>query len=154
MAKKIRAANQLVEMFGRQIPKGRADGYNRTTFRLSKAAKHAMDIRVAQDGYGLRGKSRWIMDAVNEFLDPKTWGRPGLENPRIWKRIVLDTELQRERMLKDAINLTDEMRVRLWRAAIDAVLYGAEIEEPVYLEISIASVIRAAVMWKLGQTTL
>lgn len=81
MAKKIRAANQLVEMFGRQIPKGRADGYNRTTFRLSKAAKHAMDIRVAQDGYGLRGKSRWIMDAVNEILDPKTWGRPGLENP-------------------------------------------------------------------------
>ena len=49
MAKKIRAANQLVEMFGRQIPKGRADGYNRTTFRLSKAAKHAMDIRVAED---------------------------------------------------------------------------------------------------------
>ena len=67
---------------------------------------------------------------------------------------MLDTELQRERMLKDAINLTDEMRVRLWRAAIDAVLYGAELEEPVYLEISIASVIRAAVMWKLGQTTL
>ncbi len=141
-------------MFARQIPKGCAEGYNRTTFRLSKAAKHAMDIRVIQDGYGLRGKSRWIMDAANEFLDTKTWARPGLENPQIWKRIVLDTEFQREPMLKDAINITNEMRVRLWRAAIDAVLYGAELEEPVYLEVSIASVIRAAVMWKLGQTTL
>jgi hypothetical protein len=153
---KIIASDQQAKALARQICKGKGNinNYNRTTFRLSPAAKYAMDIRVAQDGYGLRGKSRWIMDAVNEFLNSKTWVKSGIANPHIWKRIVIDTELQRETMVKDAINLTDEMRIHLWRAAIDAALYGAESEEPVYLEISIASVIRAAVMWKLSQKVL
>jgi hypothetical protein len=124
---------------------------NRTTIRLSKQEKQAMDMRVIQDGYGMRGKSRWIMNVVSEFLDPETWDIPGLDGSKIWQRIVVDTELQREVMVKDAVNIGEEMRKKLWRAAIDSALYGATLDEPVYLEVTIASVIRAAVMWKIGQ---
>ena len=54
-------------------------------------------------------------------------------------------------MVKDAINIGEEMRIQLCKAAIEAALYGASLDEPVYLEITIASIIRAAIMWKIGQ---
>ncbi len=124
---------------------------NRTTFRIFKYAKKAMDIRVVEDGYGFRGKSRWITDITNEFIDPATWAKLGIENTKIWQRIVIDTELQRENMVKDAINISEEMRIQLCKASIEAALYGASLDEPIYLEITISSIIRAAIMWKIGQ---
>jgi hypothetical protein len=129
----------------------RDENNNRTTFRIFKYAKKAMDMRVIQDGYGFRGKSRWIMDITNEFIDPKTWDNLSIENTKIWQRIVIDTELQKENMVKDAINISEEMRIQLCKASIEAALYGASLEEPIYLEITIASIIRAAIMWKIGQ---
>jgi hypothetical protein len=131
-------------------------GHERTTrfsFRVSSEIKKAITIRAIEENYGSRGKSRWVIDAVREFLDPATWagkGTPG-ERERIWKRIVVDTELHKERLTTDVVNLPDDVRTMLWRAAIEAALYGAEQDDPVYLEVSISSVIRAAVMWKLGR---
>jgi len=146
MANKYRVTVEQSEMFAVQL-RDKQDS-ERTTFRISKPVKHAMDMMVIQDGYGLRGKSRWIMDAVDSFLDPKTWGGSDIQ---IWKRIVIDTELYKETLIKDAINIPERTKITLWRAAIASALYGAEMpEQEVYLEISISSVIRAAVMWKLG----
>lgn len=127
---------------------------NRTTYRISPQAKQAMNVRLTQDGYGLRGKSRWIGDVINAFLSNETWGSLAQEEGGIWKRIVVDTEARKETLIKDAINVDESLRIRLWHASIDAALYGAKLEEPVYLEISISSIIRAAIMWKLGQDNL
>lgn len=124
---------------------------NRTTYRISPHAKQAMNVRLTQDGYGLRGKSRWIRDVITTFLAKETWGSLAQEEGGIWKRIVVDTEARREVLIKDAINVDENLRITLWHASIDAALYGAKLEEPVYLEISISSIIRAAIMWKLGQ---
>lgn len=150
MVMKLKVPGAQSEIFSEHL--GKRTESDRTTFRLSQAAKRSMDIRVTQDGYGLRGKSRWIMNTVEEFLDPTTWSIPGEQSAQIWKRIVIDTELHKEPLVKDAINLPEDLRITLWRAAIEAALYGAEMDEPAYLEISISSVIRAAVMWKLGRT--
>lgn len=146
MANKLRVSAETLDLFhSSSIDRQESE---RTTFRISKPAKHAMDMMVIEDGYGMRGKSRWIMGAVETFLSPETWGE-GRE--QIWKRIVIDTELYKEALVKDAINIPEKTRVVLWHAAISAALYGAELDEdPVYLEISISSVIRAAVMWKIG----
>lgn len=127
---------------------------NRTTYRISPQAKQAMNVRLTQDGYGLRGKSRWIGDVINAFLSKETWGSLAQEDGGIWKRIVVDIEARKETLVKDAINVDESLRIRLWHASIDAALYGAKLEEPVYLEISISSIIRAAIMWKLGQDNL
>lgn len=124
---------------------------NRTTYRISPQAKQAMNVRLTQDGYGLRGKSRWIGDVIKAFLSKETWGSLAQEEGGIWKRIVVDTEARRETLIKDAINVDESLRVTLWHASIEAALYGARLEDPVYLEISISSIIRAAIMWKLGQ---
>ena len=125
----------------------------RTTFRLSSPAKQEMTVQIAQGGYGMRGKSKWLADTVDEFLDPSTW-RLDVANIgpiNSWKRIVLDTEMLKEKLVIDAVNLDEGIRIKLWRSAIDAAIYGSELNEPVYLDISTASVIRAAIMWKISK---
>ena len=129
---------------------------NRTTFRLSAEAKRLMSIRIMEDGYGMRGKSIWVTETLHEFLDPKTWELKVNQDPPLgsWKRIVIDTELLREKLVVDAVNLTDDVRCSLWKSAIDVAIYGSEMDEPEYLDISSASVIRAAIMWKLWNKTV
>ena len=129
-------------LLSEEINASKRDIYGRMDYRLSKVARHAIELRMAQENYGLRGKSRWIQEAVDSFL--------ALE-PGTWQRIIVDTEQYREPLVREAVNLTDERRIKLWRASIDACLYGASLDDPVYLEISIASVIRAAIMWRLGK---
>lgn len=134
-----------------------ADHPVRTSFRLSKDVKQAMQVRITQDGYGLRGKSRWITTAVTEFLGHDTW--VGLPSSSVglavtpWKRIVIDKEMayKEKDTVPDAINVTKDLWIMLWRSAMGAALYGAELDDPVYLEISVAAIIRAAITWKLGE---
>lgn len=125
----------------------------RTTFRLSKEAKRQMNIQIVQDGYGMRGKSQWVTETILEFIDSKTWTLNVQEAEPInsWKRIVIDTELLREKLVVDAVNLEDSTRIHLWRSTIDVAIYGSEMDDPEYLDISSASIIRAAIMWKLSK---
>lgn len=141
MTKVIQQQEQLT-LLGEAIKNAKRESYGRMAYRLSKVAKQALEVRMTQEGYGLRGKSRWTQEAIEAFT---------AQTPGIWQRIVIDTEQYSEPLSPDAVNLTDELRVKLWRASIDAALYGSELDEPVYLEISIASVIRAAIMWRLGK---
>ena len=126
----------------------------RTTFRLSKEAKKQMTIQIAQEGYGMRGKSKWVSETLLEFIDSKTWNLNIKQNEPInsWMRIVIDTELLREKLVVDAVNLEESIRIKLWKSAIDVAIYGSELDEPEYLDISSASVIRAAIMWKISNT--
>jgi hypothetical protein len=40
----------------------------RTTVRLSQGVRHAMLKRVVEEGYGLRGKSKWIAESIEHLL--------------------------------------------------------------------------------------
>ena len=39
-----------------------------TSIKLQKKLHHKMLQRIISDGYGMRGKSRWIIEAVESFL--------------------------------------------------------------------------------------
>ncbi|OGT45704.1 MAG: hypothetical protein A3E83_04525 [Gammaproteobacteria bacterium RIFCSPHIGHO2_12_FULL_41_20] len=39
-----------------------------TSIKLQKKLHHTMLQRIISDGYGMRGKSRWIIEAVDTFL--------------------------------------------------------------------------------------
>lgn len=41
----------------------------RTTVMLPKAIKQEMLSSIVQDGYGLRGKSKWVSEAVEKLLN-------------------------------------------------------------------------------------
>lgn len=155
MAKKIGLDNKNLHKVDllKKINKEEKAIKNRTTFRLSAQAKRQMSIRIMEDGYGMRGKSDWVSDTLKLFINPETWvldvkGESPIEG---WKRIVIDTELLREKLVVDAVNLTEDIRRMLWQSSIDAAIYGSKMDEPEYLDISSASVIRAAIMWRLSK---
>lgn len=39
-----------------------------TSIKLQKKLHRTLEQRVIEDGYGMRGKSKWIMEAVEAFL--------------------------------------------------------------------------------------
>lgn len=39
-----------------------------TSIKLQKKLHHKLLHHVIQDGYGMRGKSRWIIEAIDSFL--------------------------------------------------------------------------------------
>jgi hypothetical protein len=129
---------------------GRSSDTHRTTVRLPAGTRQEMMQAMASASYGLRQKSDWVCDAAREFLADETWTRLKLSDDA-WKRLVVDTECVRAaKNVVETVQVPDDLRIRLWRASIDAALWGAEQDDPVYLEISVASVIRSAILWKLG----
>jgi metal-responsive CopG/Arc/MetJ family transcriptional regulator len=40
-----------------------------TSIKLQKLLHHKMQQRVISDGYGMRGKSKWIIEAIERFLE-------------------------------------------------------------------------------------
>ncbi len=39
-----------------------------TSIKLQKSLHYKMQQRIISDGYGMRGKSRWIVEAIESFL--------------------------------------------------------------------------------------
>jgi metal-responsive CopG/Arc/MetJ family transcriptional regulator len=39
-----------------------------TSIKLQKKLHHALQKRIIADGYGMRGKSKWIMEAIESLL--------------------------------------------------------------------------------------
>ena len=146
--KRLRVATAAVPGLEREIVVDRT--VERTTFRLSPQARKAMLVTMVGEGYTLKHKSRWVQDAIDAFLDPETWRLGPLDTSNSWKRIVIDTALQREAMQQEVVMIPEALRRRVWRASVDAALYGAELEDPVHIEISIAAVIRAAIIWRVS----
>lgn len=40
-----------------------------TSIKLQKLLHHKMQQRIINDGYGMRGKSKWIIEAIEMFLE-------------------------------------------------------------------------------------
>ncbi|MCD6039728.1 MAG: hypothetical protein K0S27_1128 [Gammaproteobacteria bacterium] len=40
-----------------------------TSIKLQKSLHYKMQQRIISDGYGMRGKSRWIVEAITSFLE-------------------------------------------------------------------------------------
>lgn len=40
-----------------------------TSLKLQKVLHYKMQQRIISDGYGMRGKSKWIIESIERFLD-------------------------------------------------------------------------------------
>lgn len=40
-----------------------------TSIKLQKKVHHRLLQRIIEDGYGMRGKSKWIIEAINSLLE-------------------------------------------------------------------------------------
>ncbi|MEJ1388355.1 MAG: hypothetical protein RPU12_10630 [Candidatus Sedimenticola sp. (ex Thyasira tokunagai)] len=116
-----------------------------TTFRLIGKLKIKMQKDVIDQGYGLKGKSRWGRDAIHGFL-----------NDPSWKDQLLDTEMIGGHEEKDVFYLTKDDRDDLITATNEVLAYAIEMtqrgirqESIGELKITATSIIRAAINWQV-----
>ncbi|NQY42003.1 MAG: hypothetical protein HRT87_01490 [Legionellales bacterium] len=81
---------------------------SRTTVRLPKGVRQEMLKRIIQEGYGLRGKSKWIAEAIDSLLVLPNF----VDYVLIADQMSFLTE-------PEVIQLPDNLRYRLDVASID-----------------------------------
>lgn len=116
------------------------------TYRLPKGMKEAvLEAVVIRDKYGLKGKSRWIGEAVHDFLKEKSW-----------KDQVLDVDMMKGKEEKDVAYLPVTLKIELDAARTEVSDYlktmceqGVRQENLNKMTITLSSIIRAAIVWRL-----
>jgi hypothetical protein len=110
-----------------------------------------MHLEIVSQGYGLKGKSRWVADTLEAFLDQSYWD--SIHAPNGWKRVLVDSEIIR--ILdprKDFAMLPRELYERTREAAIEAAWYGLHQRPPIILQLRAPAVVRSAIMWGIATT--
>ena len=79
-----------------------------TSIKVQKKLHYTMQQRIISDGYGMRGKSRWIVEAIEAFL--KISDYPTLAD------IAGDMDQLTETI---SIRLTDQLMAKIDRAIIE-----------------------------------
>jgi hypothetical protein len=100
----------------------------KTTLVMPEEMKKELRLRVVQDGYGLRGKSKWVSEAITKFLELDSFHdfveiSEGLNKLTDPDTMVIDGNL--EEMLNQAVievrkiqPLMEGVRSKIIRAAI------------------------------------
>jgi len=107
-----------------------------TSLKLQKLLHHKMQQRIIGDGYGMRGKSKWIIEAIENFLQLPDY--PSLVD--IAGEMEQLTEIVSIRLSEDLMSKLDHaiIKVRLQYPAIEGVK---------------SNLIRASIMQRLIRAT-
>lgn len=115
------------------------------TYRLPMRMKSALHAAVVRDGYGLKGKSRWVAEAVVDFLQDRSW-----------RDQVLDVDMVKGNDEKDVVFVDADIKDAVLAATRQVVAYAAEmraqgrrLENLDTLVVTQAAVMRAAIIWRL-----
>jgi hypothetical protein len=113
---------------------------SRVTIKIPKEMHNQLALITVESGYGLRGKSRWVRDQIEQLYEYD--GR---------YQFILDSMIMsNSEGMSDTITLSEDLRVMCWQLAIDTAIYGSKKDEPLYLEVYISHVIRAAILLGLA----
>lgn len=114
------------------------------TYRLPAAVKEAMLGAVVEQHYGLKGKSRWIEEAVLAFLQERSW-----------KDQVLEGEMTMGNDTKDVVYLNADVKRMIEDGTREVIAHAAEMtrrrirhENLDNLSVTASSIIRAAIVWR------
>ena len=91
--------------------------------------------------YGLRDKTRWIIEAVEDFLDD--------EKHPFRKMLVIQCEGIRNKDGQSTILMSNELWEKAWDESIAAALFGAKNEPQDFISPTVSLVIFAAILTKL-----
>jgi hypothetical protein len=128
----------------RTLPPSNGSAKKPVTYRLPAAVKEAMLGAVVEERYGLKGKSRWVEEAVLAFLQDRSW-----------KDQVLDGEMTMGNDTKDVVYLDAELKRVIEDSTRKVALHAAEMaqrrirhENLDTLNVTVSSIIRAAIAWR------
>lgn len=90
-----------------------------TSIKLQKLLHFKMQQRIISDGYGMRGKSRWIIEAIEHFLQLPDF--PSLTD--IANEMEQSSEMVSIRLSDDLMSQLDQaiIKVRLQYPAMEGV---------------------------------
>lgn len=132
---------------------------------VPKRARQGMRIDMTTRGYGLKEKSRWMVDTLEAFIDDDYWrsvrypASPGPDDDDTldgveagWQRIVVDSECIRViEPVKEWFKLDPKVLDKALAAAIKSAYYGLKQDPPLILDLSASSILRTAILWRIGQ---
>lgn len=134
---------------------------------VPKKVQKNMRVDMTTRGYGLKEKSIWMKDTLDAFLDTEYWRskryipdreedeeatQPEEDPDSSWQRIVVDSECMRVmEPVKEWFKLDPETLDRALAAAIRSAYYGLHQDPPLILDLSASSVLRTAILWRIGQ---
>jgi hypothetical protein len=104
----------------------------RTPVRLPKRLKEELDSAVIAEGYGFKGRSQWVEDAIQKLLSMKTF----------YEFVVLDEDLNVS-FSPDSFTLTEKTRDKLENAIVLVRQYNPR------MDVMLSAIIRTAIMQKL-----
>ncbi|WP_019583778.1 hypothetical protein [Thioalkalivibrio sp. ALE16] len=117
---------------------------------VPKAVQQGMRIDMTTRGYGLKEKSRWMENTFRAFTDPEYWHNVGGEAG--WRRVVVDSECIRViEPVKEWFKLEPIVIEDALACAIECAYYGLKQEPRLVLDLSASSVLRTAILWRIGQ---
>ena len=121
----------------------------RTPFRITPDLKKALTMELVNSGYGIKGKSRWVSEAVQSMLDD-----PRYDTSNIYYAQILEFAHTRQANAADSVNLPYPVWVHAWHAMLDTMKYGAALTPPEYVEVTISDVLHIAILNRLSSCTV
>lgn|GEM_PF-5520967 len=111
-----------------------------THLRLARGTRVQVGKICLDKGLGLRGKSAWINDAIQEFLRLPDW--------MVYTRPLVHASTPGK---SEQITLDAEIWMRLWEAAVAiSRAYLDDVNEPETIPPDISIIARSAIAWKVG----
>jgi hypothetical protein len=121
----------------------------RTPFRIAPELKKALTLQLLDEGYGIKGKSRWVAEAIRAMIED-----PRYTATNIYKAQILEFAYFRRVSTADSVNLPGPVRVQAWHAMLDTMKYGATLTPPEYAEVTISDVLHIAILSRLSARTV
>ena len=118
----------------------------RTPFRITPELKKALTLRLLDEGYGIKGKSRWVAEAIQSMVDD-----PRYAATNIYKAQILELAHSRQLNASDVANLPYPVWVHAWHAMLDTMKYGSTLEPPEYVEVTLSDVLHIAILNRLSK---
>ena len=115
----------------------------RVVFKMPTQQHLEMLTRIAADGYGLKGKTRWISDAISEFVAYDFWMAETHEL----------SGLAAPEKKQDMVDMDMAIWKQLRIAAIEYSDYLARQEPPEYEMPNFEPIVTSAILRKLSQET-
>lgn len=115
------------------------------TYRLPVSLKDAMLENVVHEKYGLKGKSRWIDEAIRGFLKETSWKDQALDGDMVMEHGEKDVAYV-DPSTKESL---DQARRELVAYATDMANKGIRQDNIDQLDVTVSSIVRAAIVWRL-----
>ena len=123
--------------------------YLRTPFRITPELKKALTLELLDAHYGIKGKSRWVTEAMQSMFDDARYA-----SSRIFHAQILEMAHAKQASTADSVNLPYPVWVQAWHAMLDTMNYGATLPPPEYEEVTISDVLHVAILNRLSARTV